>query len=472
MLKVLIEKEIRDIIGSTKFIITFAVCVALVLLSFYSGAANYRNARAQYEAAQRENLLRYEGTTEWDAVSDMRALLPPEPLAALVAGVSNDIGGTIEVAARGELQPEGSRYAQEPVLASFRLLDLEFLFQVILSLFAIMLGYDAISGEKERGTLRLTFANAVPRATYILGKLIGSLAALVLPLVGAIALGCGILMLYGMPLSGQDWGRLALIIATGLLYCSVFLALAVMVSVFTRRSSTSFLLALVIWVAAVMIIPRASVLLAGRAVAVPTMDEMGSQKAAFSGQLWQEDRDKIVGFTSTASGDIQAAMEELNTFMSSIADERDRKMKEFSGRLNEERTNRLRQRQALALAFARVSPAASLSLAMATLAGTSLGTEDNFLAEATGYQKAFADFIQQKSGGIPGGRMVRIKVTAGGEEPAATPINLQEIPAFTYTPIPPAAAFGAAVVDIGLLMVATMLFFAAAWIGFLRYDLR
>lgn len=472
MLTVLIAKEIRDIIGSTKFIITFAVCVVLVLLSFYSGAANYRNARAQYEAAQWENLLRYEGTTEWDEVNDMRALLPPEPLAALVAGVSNDIGGTIEVAARGELQAEGSKYAEEPMLASFRLLDLEFLFQVILSLFAIMLGYDAISGEKERGTLRLTFANAVPRATYILGKLIGSLAALLLPLLGAVALGCGILLLYRMPLDGQDWGRLALIIATGLLYCSVFLALAVMVSAFTRRSANSFLMLLVIWVAAVMIVPRASVLLAGRAVAVPTLDEIGSQKAAYSGQLWQEDRDKIVGFTSSKTDDIQAAMEELNTFMSSIADERDRKMREFSGRLNEERANRLRQRQALALTFARLSPAASLSLAMSTLAGTSLGTENNFLSEASGYQKTFADFIQQKSGGIPGGRMVRVKISSGGEEPAATPINLQEMPMFTYAAIPFSAAFAAAVVDLGLLMLLTMVFFAVAWIGFLRYDLR
>ncbi|MDD4050347.1 MAG: ABC transporter permease subunit [candidate division Zixibacteria bacterium] len=472
MLKILIEKEIRDIIGSTKFVITFAVCAVLVLLSFYSGAANYTNARAQYEAAQRENLLRYEGTTDWESVDNMRALLPPEPLAALVAGVSNDIGGTIEVEARGELQAEGSKYAQEPVLASFRLLDLEFLFQVILSLFAIMLGYDAISGEKERGTLRLTFANAVSRATFIMGKLLGSLAALILPLLGAIALGCIILVLFQMPLSGQDWGRLVLIIFTGLLYCSVFLALAVMVSALTHRSSSSFLMLLVIWVAAVMIVPRASVLLAGRAVEVPTMDEIGSQKTAYSAQLWQEDRKKITGFTSTKTGDIQAIMDELNEFMSSIADERDRKMKEFAGRLNEERSNRLRQRQALALAFARLSPAASLSLAMSTLAGTSLGTENNFLSSASAYQQTFADFVEEKNGGIAGGRMVRVKISSGEEEPSATPVNLQEIPAFTYAPIPLSAAFTAAVVDMGLLVLLTMVFFAVAWIGFMRYDLR
>ena len=38
--------------------------------------------------------------------------------------------------------------------AGFRFLDLDFIFQIVLSLFAILFAYDTISGEKERGTLR------------------------------------------------------------------------------------------------------------------------------------------------------------------------------------------------------------------------------------------------------------------------------------------------------------------------------
>ncbi len=471
MLKVLIEKDIRDIIGSTKFAVTFAVCAALVLLSFCSGASHYLNARAQYEAAQRENLRRYEGVNEWSEISDMRVFLPPQPLAALVAGVSNDVGGAIDVEPQGEVGTEDGKYTNEPVLAAFRLLDLEFLFQVILSLFAIMLGYDAISGEKERGTLRLTFAHAVPRATYIIGKLIGTLAALVVPLAGAIALGCGLLLLFQIPMSGQDWGRLILIIFTGLLYCSVFLALSIMISALTQRSASSFLVLLVIWVATVMIIPRTAVLLAGRMVAVPTLDEIGAQKTAYAGQLFQEDRKRITAFAPASSGDMEAMVEELNRFMSSIAEERDQKMKEFSGRLNEERANRVRQQQALALSLARLSPAASLSLATTALAGTSLRTEDDFISDATGYQQTFGDFIAGKSGGLPGGRMVRVKI-GGAEEPKSKPLNLQEIPVFTYSPIPFSTAFTSAVVDIGLLMLFATVFFAGAWMGFMRYDLR
>ena len=75
---------------------------------------------------------------------------------------------------RGPPHAEGSRHASEPLLATFRLLDLEFVFSVVLSLFAVVFAYDAVSGEKESGTLRLVFSNPVPRHLFILGKMAGA----------------------------------------------------------------------------------------------------------------------------------------------------------------------------------------------------------------------------------------------------------------------------------------------------------
>ena len=183
MLKYIIEKELRDMISSTKFVVTFAICAVLILLAFYTGAQNYRVSQSQYQAAKTENLRQLEGLTDWIMVRNFRIFLPPEPLAALVTGISNDIGRSVTVQGRGELATQDSRFSDEPVFAVFRFLDLDFIFQIVLSLFAILFAYDAINGEKERGTLRLTFANAVARAQYILGKIIGSFLALAVPLV-------------------------------------------------------------------------------------------------------------------------------------------------------------------------------------------------------------------------------------------------------------------------------------------------
>ena len=134
MLKLLVEKELRDILSSTKFTITFAVCAVLILLAFYVGAKNYQVSIDEYEAAQAENLKQMEELTNWNDV-DHRIFLRPQPLAALVSGVSNDIGRNMEMEARGELNSENSRFSEDPLFAVFRFLDLEFIFTVVLSLF-------------------------------------------------------------------------------------------------------------------------------------------------------------------------------------------------------------------------------------------------------------------------------------------------------------------------------------------------
>jgi ABC-type transport system involved in multi-copper enzyme maturation permease subunit len=471
MLKTIIEKEIRDIIGSTKFAVTFGVCAVLILLSFFAGANNYQVSRARYEAAKTENLRQFAGLTDWFSVRQHRIFLPPQPLGTLVTGISNDIGRTTEITGRGELTPDDSRFNEDPLFAVFRFLDLDFLFGVVLSLLAILFGFDAISGEKERGTLRLVLANAVPRGTYVLGRLCGSFIALAAPLVATVVLGCLLLPVFGIALTGGEWLRLGLVLLAGLLYFGVFLTVAVFVSAVTHRSSSSFLVLLVVWILAVMIVPRAAVLLAGRAVEVPAVDELDAQKAAFGTQLWREHREKLSSFKPTQNDDMQGLMDEFNRFMNDLADERDNKMQEFAGRLNEDRQNRQQVQRTLAFSLARISPAAQLSLAVSSLAGTSLELKEHYLQEATAYQAKYAQFMKEKTGINTGGGMMVVQVRdEGDEEPE--PIDLGELPVFEFRPVGFARSLGAAIVDLGLLALGNLVFFAAAFVAFGRYDVR
>ena len=473
MLKTLIEKEIRDIVGSAKFAVIFGACAILILTSFYVGARTYQANRSQYEAAKAENLRQFEGMTDWFNVQQHRIFLPPQPLASLVNGISNDIGRTTEVWGRGELSAQDSKFGDEPIYAVFRFLDLEFMFQVVLSLFAVLLGYDAISGEKERGTLKLSFANAVPRDKYILGKIIGSLAALTIPLIAALGIGCLLLPILGVSLSGDDWTRLTLIILTGILYFAAFLTLSIFVSARTVRSSSSFLVLLVVWILCVLIVPRASVLLAGRAVDVPSVDELAAQKAKFQQQQWQEDRASWANFKPSNKEDPAAMMDELNRYMEEQADIRDKKMQELTSRLNEQRLNKQMEQQDLAFNFARISPAATLSLGVTSLAGTSISLKDHYGDEAKAYQSSYANFMKEKTGTNPGGRMFMFRTKIeDGEEVKPEPINPQELPQFEYHQPDLAQSISSAALDMGLLAFFNLLFFAGAFVSFLRYDVR
>ncbi len=472
MLKTLIEKEIRDLIGSTKFAITFGACAVLIIGAFYAGGARYGLYRQQYEASKAQEAQQIGTNTDWLAVGSAKIFLPPDPLATLVSGVSNDIGLDAVATGRGEPDIQDSRYSEDPIYAVFQFLDLEFLFKVILSLFAILLGYDAISGEKEQGTLRLTFANAVPRHMYIIGKLLGGTIVLGISLLVAFAVGALLFPAMGVPMSGGDWGTLALVIFTGFLYFGVFLTLSVAVSALTQRPSSSFLVLLVVWIATVLIIPRVAVITSGRAVNVPSVDEIASQKAVYSSQLNNEYFDALGRLSFSMPGAGGDPTTQITKAMDSLTNVSQVKLDEFSGRLNEQRHNAQEQQVGLAMSLARLSPTASLTTAISQLAGTSLALNDRFYQEALDYSRSFGNFKQEKTGFNSGVSMRVIKVgdSAGQEDPKR--IDPAELPPFAYRRWGISQALDGAAVDIGLLAFFNLLFFAGAFVAFSRYDLR
>ena len=61
--------------------------------------------------------------------------------------------------------------------------DWAFIIGYVLSLLALLFTFDAMSGERERGTLRLMLANSIPRHTVLIGKFLGALISLCIPTV-------------------------------------------------------------------------------------------------------------------------------------------------------------------------------------------------------------------------------------------------------------------------------------------------
>ncbi|MCI0513437.1 ABC transporter permease [candidate division KSB1 bacterium] len=472
MLKLIIRKELLETIQSKRFIWTFSVCSALILLTFYMGAENYQLNLARYEAAKAENLRKLEGVTDWLMVRSHRIFLPPAPLEVLVNGVANDIGRTVEVVGRGELTASGSRYNEDPLFAAFRFLDLDFIFQIVLSLFAILFAYNAINGEKEAGTLRLSFANAVPKDQYILGKLLGAFLALGLPLLIPILLGCLLLPILKVPLSPAEWLRLGLILLTGIFYFGIFLTLSIFVSAITTRSAHAFSFLLVIWILTIFIIPRAAVLIAGRMVPVPSVDELAFQKSRYQAQLWQEDQVKMNQYHPENSGDPDKMLAEFHKFMEELADAREKKANALATRLNESRRNRQQVQERLALGLARLSPAALFSLATTNLASTSLALKAHFMQEVYGYQQTYRQFILAKTGMNPGSGMIVMRVRNDDSEEQEKPIDPKELPPFLYQKMALPEILGHSLLDLSLLVLLNIVFFVAAYVKFLRYDVR
>ena len=100
-----------------------------------------------------------------------------------------------------------------------------------------------------------------------------------------------------------------------------------------------------LWVVAVLVVPRASVLLAARSVDVPSTDHMLSQRSRLFAQLWREDQKEIGDFLQNAFGsgpepEDTGIATAFNEKFDELAEARQGKLRALDSRLAEERRNR------------------------------------------------------------------------------------------------------------------------------------
>jgi len=115
-------------------------------------------------------------------------------------------------------------------------------------LMAISLGFDAVNGELNRGTLGRILAQPIYRDALLLGKYLAALATLALVLLGLwlVTVGLGIAAL-GVPPGSEEVARGLVFLLLTLFYAGIWLALAMLASLLFRQPSTSAMVSLGVW---------------------------------------------------------------------------------------------------------------------------------------------------------------------------------------------------------------------------------
>lgn len=487
MFATLVQKELRAVILSPKFVATFAVLSVLLLLSVYIGIQEYQEGVTQYEAATKISEQRILEQTSWHSIYD-KSYRAVDPMQVFVSGLGYDIGRWSEVSADNSIKLRNSAYSDDPVFAVFRVVDFAFIVQVVFALFAILFTYDAINGEREQGTLRMVFANAVPRAQYLVAKCVGSWLGLVVPVCIPILLSLLLVILFKVPLTDGDWVKVILLVGISILYITLFIVLGVFISSLTKRSSASFLLSLVVWVALVLIIPRASVMAAGQIVQVPQRAEIEAQRDGFAQDRWaqfyneMEERLRDVFDPDAEETDDDEVFDEEAMWARMKAEDASRKVvqaeiEEFEARLLEDWRHRKESQQRLGLTLSRFSPASVYQLAAMSLAGTDLSMKPRYESALKQYRKEFNTFIDEKQSqsGQVGGVMIQIGSEEGVKISTSRDndgLDLSGRPTFTPPKQRLSEVVQPVVADIGLLAFGIMFCFVGAFVSFNRNDLR
>ena len=416
MIGTVARKEIVANLLSYKFFVVLLLMVLLVATSLFIMHRDFSGRMADYQ------LIRPEPGAPI-------AVVPPNPLSIFAKGLDDAMTRSFEIGVTG-VDVRAGQSSGNIVYAFFPAPDFLYVVRVILSLVALLFGFDQISREREQGTLKLLLGGPVSRAQVLAGKWLGNFLSLSVPFLLVTLLGTSVLLFdRDVRFSAGDLGRLALILALALLYLAFFLSLGLLVSALTRRAATSVIVLLFAWALLVFVLPNLGTLVARQFVSVPSVRALSEKRE----RTWT--REVLLGL-----GERGNWAEHYRT----ISRENDRMEEDY--RLRFERLVRLSRN------INRLSPAASLLDAATEIAGTGIGEESRLKAEVVRYKNAIIDPI--------------IADQAAGRREA-------RYAAFTYRRRSLAEVFAAgALFDAAWLAVFNILAFALAYAGFVRYDVR
>ena len=249
MLTTLIRRELLDNLMTFRFAAAVLIMLLLVVANTVVLIKDYENRLADYNTALKTHQQQLQEKITYSA-GKLEVDRPPNPLSIFNVGFDKRLGNEVEVSHRyvPTLWDAGSHGSTNSFMDMFASMDVVFIFEVILSLLALIFAYDALAGEYEHGTLRLVLTHSVRRGYILLAKYISAMVCLLVPLLMSLLLAVILLTTStSISLSTDDFLRIGGIIFTSIVYLSVFYLIGMLISVATRRTSTALMLSMFAW---------------------------------------------------------------------------------------------------------------------------------------------------------------------------------------------------------------------------------
>ena len=240
----IIQREFVSNVLTSRFMIGFIVCLISTAAAVFVQVEDYEKRLSAYHVAVREH---QEEIGTWDTYRQInpKAHRKPNPLSIFNVGIEKSGADMVSIRLaipiwEKQAQKQGS---DNPFLSIFLSVDVIFVFKIVLSALAILFAYNAISGEREDGTLKLVLSNPISRDTLIFGKYLGGMLSL-FPIV-TMSFAVGIVIAYAAPTTDFDVSdllHLGMVLVVSLLYVSICYLLGLLLSVWTKTAATTLIL--------------------------------------------------------------------------------------------------------------------------------------------------------------------------------------------------------------------------------------
>lgn len=466
-MKMIFRKELLDHARSVRFAVLLAASVVLFALNGLVFVQQYHRFNADHRQAVAE-------ADQQPSAMMTRVYRAPSPLLFIAEGgeKSSPPGYWLYPKLTLSPLPAGTANFKMPDIPE---LDWAFIIKIVFSLYVILLGFEAVSGEKERGTLRLVLSNPVGRVKLLTAKYLAIITSAAIPLVVGILINLIVIGAFLPAVMGpQNLVRIAFFFILALAYLSLFAFLSLFFSALILRSSLALLVLLAIWIFFAFFIPDTSGIAAQKFSKVPSEYEM----AKLLGPTVQEEVWKRI---RSIQDRVQKG--ELKT-EKDIIDEADRAYEEGQDsvrKLYDDYDGTVRERADLARRISRASPAALFQCAAEAISDTGPEAEARFIRDVRNYSRTYDDYILKKVGKVVGTSPWSFStgVTLDGKYislrspyPQEYTGDKSDFPRFTESRASLLDGLGNALWNIAGLLVWNILLAGLAFSAFLRTDVR
>jgi ABC-type transport system involved in multi-copper enzyme maturation permease subunit len=515
MLWIITKKQVLINLLSYRFVVGFILCQVLFVLASTMLVTDYEErVRAYGEAVSRSS-------RELAEVKVFSQLSPvvhraPARLSPICTGFDKVFASNVRISYTDVPRLEVGRQEKNALLAALKSLDLVGVIQIVLGLLVLLFAHDAVSGERERGTLALSLSGAVPRHLFLLGQYLGGMITVTAVfLVGLLLAVLMMLRSSALELGAADWMRLVLIGFSSLVYLSALYLLGLVASILSRRSATSLVILLFFWIVFIVIYPNLTSAVASKLDPVPARGVVMQQAYVLRNEFWTRIYDdssrslpqpphkwEFIKERRVFSGGLPypisiayAPREIMEWELEGLRRYLPLHM-EYAGKVHSAYSayeHQLQRQAGLAATLARFSPAWTYHSLTSTLAGTHSISYLAFLERTRNYRHQLIQYVESKDGllshryftrlepnrfrttaelELMQSRGMRLEQELGEGFKPLPPLDLRDLPPFQFEVASVKDSLLRGLPDLAGLFAANVLLFLVAHLCFLRTDVR
>jgi ABC-type transport system involved in multi-copper enzyme maturation permease subunit len=484
MITIILLKELQNHLLNKSIIFIWFLIIGLFTLNVFAFTFQYKNESKKYEDIVIENnqTLAYDRMgsgkiRELDAIFtgesfDKINILPD--MVGLTQNLPNQPSPLMFLSGTSEaIVPDGAymQCMEEPKFAIFDRfnpypnhdfsIDWTTIIIYIVSFFCICFSYNAFSGEKETGTLKLVLSNSLSRSSIIIAKFWGLLIVFLIPvLIGTIISYLIFEVSATVNLTITDYAKIVYFFFATVLLVGITILAGFLVSVLTKKSYISLVICLACWTLFVIVIPNIGWILIRQTDRIPPESNIIKEE-----QIQKNDLDHCFeGWNGNWDTPSQRVLDRKDCS--------DRKTNVHNSLWSEYQNLQLRQTQN-SINISQISPFGLYRFLGDQISGNNYYGYSSFFKQVKEYQIIYRDYIFQKDmEDVKSYHLIWNEPYFCASFMSGQKVNPSEVPKLALkTP-----SFGKVLTDsigkIFSLCIWFFILFISSFVAFVKYDVR